>query len=677
MRRTHYVWLAAAVSALALTASGADAAVAATPSRAVLTGTAYQSDFDLNDEGPAATDTTVTDNVYLSVRDPGALAAAARSVSSPGTAGYGKYTNPGQVQAANQLAPAQVAQIRDWLSAAGLTVSQPTWRDLSVTGTIGQLENAFDVTFDDYYYPPAYDAPVYYMVPTTDMSVPGDLAGLVLGVGAFAFMQNIPTQNAALAKAGSAAAAQGSVNLPAKLGGITYPDSDGTKAASSDANCSQYWDQSTATGVPAVDGAAPPDAGCGYTPGQLRRAYGVDSSKTTGRGQTVAVVTPSMDTLEQDVDTWSRNVGTAPLRPGQLTVVPTPDGSAPLEPDGGGYLGMIENTLDVEAVHGMAPDADIDSVGLSTQEGGTVLDSMAYILDHTHATIVSMSLTEALAPGMQLAYDQILQEGALQGVGFYLSSGDGVALDGSFLNPLSGSDWATSVGGTTLAIGPNGSREWETGWGDEVNFLSADGTSWQQPGVTDGGAGGGQLVGEPQPWYQHGIVPAGLAKAADGELDRVGPDISMDADPTTGYLVGGTPVDGSPTTDPSTWQYTQQDIGGTSLSAPLFAGIQALAQQADGGKAFGFANPVLYQHAGSPAIRDVTEYTLPDGAAPTAVGYDTINGVANTPLLITMLGRMVPYESGLPPLPSTGPGFDTETGLGTPSGAYLRSFGRR
>ncbi|MEV6872220.1 hypothetical protein [Amycolatopsis sp. NPDC051128] len=69
-----------------------------------------------------------------------------------------------------------------------------------------------------------------------------------------------------------------------------------------------------------------------------------------------------MDTLEHDVNTWSEHVGTQPLRPGQLTVVPTPDGSPAQRPGGGGFIGMIENALDVEAVHGMAPKADIISM---------------------------------------------------------------------------------------------------------------------------------------------------------------------------------------------------------------------------------------------------------------------------------------------------------------------------
>ncbi|WP_211770969.1 S8 family serine peptidase [Kutzneria sp. CA-103260] len=324
----------------------------------------------------------------------------------------------------------------------------------------------------------------------------------------------------------------------------------------------------------------------------------------------------------------------------------------------------------MEAVHGMAPDADIVSVGLSTWEGSTPLDSVGYILDHTRASIVSLSLAFSLAPGMRMAYDQAFQEGASQGVGFYFASGDGGNdRTGSYLNPASSGGWETSVGGTSLAIGRNGRREWETGWGDGVNTLSADGTSWQQPVQPGGGAGGGWALGEPQPWYQRGVVPVKLATGPDGKLDRVGPDVAMDADFATGLLVGGTALAGSPTTDPSTWRYVEADLGGTSLSTPLFAGVQALAQQARGGKPFGFANPVLYQRAHGPALRDVTTYTLPNGATPSTV----VHGRGGVAKLYSVLGRL-PVTPPNPLVPEVGSGFDTETGLGTPTGAYPWSF---
>ena len=254
---------------------------------------------------------------------------------------------------------------------------------------------------------------------------------------------------------------------------------------------------------------------CGYTPTQLRRFHGVDDPRLTGAGQVVAVITPSSDTLEEDVNTWSAKVGTPPLRPGQLRRIPTFDGSPPLPPN----VGMVENLLDVEAVHGMAPDADIISIGGSTRAGGSLLDVMAFAIDHTDATIVSMSLSVDVPPKMRQAYDQVAQQGALRGVGFYVSSGDGGSDPaGNFLNTLATNSWFTGVGGTSVAIGPDGARLWDTGWGDAASPLSADGATWQDlPGDASFGAG---VVARRERQEGRDRVPTAPAKAPRDAQER-------------------------------------------------------------------------------------------------------------------------------------------------------------
>jgi hypothetical protein len=77
---------------------------------------------------------------------------------------------------------------------------------------------------------------------------------------------------------------------------------------SPEAPCSRYWGQQPATGMPAVEGRTPSLAPCGYTPTQLRHAYGLESE--TGAGQSVAVIGIALSSLEQDVNTWSQHVDT-------------------------------------------------------------------------------------------------------------------------------------------------------------------------------------------------------------------------------------------------------------------------------------------------------------------------------------------------------------------------------
>ena len=653
VRRLRYHWAVAVACTATLTITGTAGAGTA-PDRVPLTGTSNWAGLD--DNGPVPAGTPVAENIYLAVKDSAALMDKAKAVSDPNSPGYGRYTSPDRIRETNQLDPAQLDRVRDWLTTSGLSVRQPNWRELRVTGTFGQLNAAFGVTFHDYTFPPQYGIQGHYLMPDANLSVPGELGSLVLGVGQDPFLVRNPGQ------------------VTSKRLAARHPQSGADTAA----NCSQYWGQLPATGLPKVNGTTPPLAPCGYTPTQLRHAYGLDSTHLTGAGQTVAVLVPEMDTVEQDVNTWSEHVGTPRLRRGQLTVVPTPDGSPAEDPRNGGYGDMIEGSIDAEAVHGMAPAANIVAVGDSTAQGSNLLDSLVYVLDHTHASIASASVGFGVPPGLWQAYNQVFQEGALQGVGFYFCTGDGGFKPddsgGDWLNPGAGSGWETAVGGTSLAIGPDGRREWETGWGDAITNLTSDGTSWQPLRDSLEGTGGGRATGQPEPWYQHGVVPDRLATGPDGSWERVGPDVAMDADPATGMVIGGTPLDGSLTTDPSSWHYIEHTFGGTSLSTPLFAGVQALAQQARGGKPLGFANPVMYQRANSAAFRDVIAYKLPDGNAPTAVRYVSNGTGGTTPTLYTFLAsQLVGPQDGLNP-PVVGPGFDTETGLGTPTGAYLLSF---
>ena len=87
--------------------------------------------------------------------------------------------------------------------------------------------------------------------------------------------------------------------------------------------------------------------------------------------------------------------------------------------------------------------------------------------------------------------------------------------------------------GSRIAIDKRGNRAFETGWGTEKYGLSSDGSSWVQTVPFLYGAGGGISQVFPEPAYQRGIVPRGTT-------GRAVPDVGMDADPTTGMLVGET-----------------------------------------------------------------------------------------------------------------------------------------
>jgi subtilase family serine protease len=213
----------------------------------------------------------------------------------------------------------------------------------------------------------------------------------------------------------------------------------------------------------------------------------------------------------------------------------------------------------------------------------------------------------------------------------------------------------TAVGGTSLGIGKNGKRVVETGWETTKSTLTSG--AWGPAAFLYGSGGGtSRLFREPR--YQRGVVPDSLARMnqTGGHRGRVVPDISMDGDPNTGFLIGETQ------TFPEGVHYDQFRIGGTSLSAPLFSGLMAVSNQLAHFD-HGFVNPVLYQFTSrTRAIDDVRHVT---GGV---VRVDFVNGVDASDGTVTSV-RTFDFQ-GL--AINTAPGYDNVTGLGTPDGlAFL------
>src|SRR5437879_12894203 len=129
--------------------------------------------------------------------------------------------------------------------------------------------------------------------------------------------------------------------------------------------CSSYWAEKLATGFTNPYGSNPlPYASCGYTPQQIKGAYGI--SGYDGAGQTVAIIDAyAAPTIVQDVNQWSINRGIPSLTPNQLVQVVHPGQYT--HPQKGNYQypqgwDGAEN-LDIEAVNGMQPEAKIVQQG--------------------------------------------------------------------------------------------------------------------------------------------------------------------------------------------------------------------------------------------------------------------------------------------------------------------------
>ncbi len=161
--------------------------------------------------------------------------------------------------------------------------------------------------------------------------------------------------------------------------------------------CGAYYGEQTDTTDPAFEGKQRPYAPCGYKPGQLRSAYGIDGtvkSGVDGRGTTVAIVDAfGSPTIFDDAKTYAqRNDPNHPLRQSQFSqkvYPPTPGMESPDQCDAAGWYG--EETLDVEAVHAMAPGAKILYVGAADCIDASIDEALNYVVAGHRADIVSNS----------------------------------------------------------------------------------------------------------------------------------------------------------------------------------------------------------------------------------------------------------------------------------------------
>ncbi|MFF3173564.1 protease pro-enzyme activation domain-containing protein [Streptomyces sp. NPDC057900] len=590
------------------------------------------------DQGATADSGKVAVRVHLAGRDAKGLAAYAAAVSDPQSASYGKYLSAAQAQARFGATQGQIDRVSQWLKSSGLTVTGANQHYVSATGEVARTEKAFSTQLRNY-----RKGAHTYRAPASTASVPAALSDDVLAVSG---LDNAPRKSS-----------HDEVLPP--------PDA----VFRNSGPMSSYYGSKTASSLPSAYGAKVPYAVKGYTGKQLRAAYGAGSY--TGKGVTVAITDAyASPTIAEDATKYAKRNGDARYKRGQFSQVLPDDYTKTEECGASGWYG--EETLDVEAVHAVAPAADIVYVGGASCYDDDLLDSLTKVVDHRLADIVSNSWGDVEAnqtPDLALAYDQVFQMGAIEGIGFYFSSGDNgdnVASTGTKqIDVPSNSAWVTSVGGTSLAVGKHDTYKWETGWGTTNAPLSADGKSWKGfPGAYTSGAGGGTSSTVEQPFYQRGVVPDSLAKANGKTRMRTAPDIAAVADPNTGFLVGQTQTmpDGS-------LGYDEYRIGGTSLAAPVIAGVQALSQQANRGRPLGFANPAIYDRYFTKAYHDVTDHPLGSGHDLAVARVDFANGYDAADGLLTSV-RSLGKDASL----SAVRGYDDVTGVGTPAPGYVSSY---
>jgi len=616
----------------------------------------------------AVTSGSVQAQVYLAPSNASELASAVASVSDPKSSSYRHYWSAAQVRATFTPSAAEVSAVRSWLTSSGLTVtkvsaSAPADAYIAVSGSVAAASKAFGITFGTYRAPGGQAA----RAPQSAATAPASVAADVLAVSGLDTAKSVIKPQ---------------LPPPGPNYWVAGP-------------VSSYYGQKIATSVPTAYGKHWPWNVGGYTPSQVRGAYRVSSSGETGKGQTVAIVDAyNSPTIAGDANQFAKVVGDKPFRKGQYQYFSGAPYTltSPTECDASGWYG--EQTLDVESVHGMAPDATVRYVGARSCDDADLLAAEGAIVTSNLASIVSNSWGEpSVDATLAYAFDYTFELGALEGIGFFFSSGDngyegpGEDPGGSTQDQVdypTSSPYVTSVGGTSLAIGKHKNYQWETSWGTIIDPLvhTSKGSHWEYtppgpyPAGYDGSSGGGVSTVYPQPSYQAGVVPTSLAESLPGGGTsstplRVVPDVSALADPSTGILVGQTTLQ----PNGKTYRFSLSRIGGTSVACPTFAGIQADAQQAAGGR-LGFANPAIYARFGSSAFHDVTDH--PAGAGEGTGGHlGEIRNNYTDPYtkkgpLITYLRTLGIDGEGADALPAV-PGYDDSTGVGSPD-LYIQSY---
>jgi subtilase family serine protease len=509
-----------------------------------------------------------------------ALAQLIAAQNDPKSPLYHHYLTPQEFGAQFGVADSDVAKMANWLQGHGFKVDElPAGkRAIVFSGTAGQTAAAFNTEIRHYSV-----AGANHYANTTDPKIPAALASAVGGVVKLHDFRHSANISKMTAVTGA-----GVANPLYTYGSSHY--------------------------------LSPADYGTIYN---INPLY---SAGINGTGQTIAVIARSNISIS-DVASFRSTFGLKANNP-QIVIANTNPGVVQGDNE--------ETTLDTEWSGAIAPNATIKVIVAASTNSADGIDlSALYAVNNKVAPIVSLSYgsCEAYMGSTELAfYNSLWQQAAAQGMSVMVSSGDsgaagcsgGSSSSGTMqaVNGLCSSPYATCVGGTQFVEGSNPGQYWLPGnnpiYGSAISYLPE--TVWNESASNGGsglwGGGGGASIAYPKPTWQTGPgVPV------DGKRDV--PDVSLTASGHDGYLITINGGLGS--------------VGGTSASAPSFAGLMALVNQKMNASQ-GLANTVLYplaakQAAGGAAVfHDIAtgNNTVPGvkGFSATA-GYDLATGLGS------------------------------------------------
>jgi subtilase family serine protease len=293
--------------------------------------------------------------------------------------------------------------------------------------------------------------------------------------------------------------------------------------------------------------------------------------------------------------------------------------------------------------HALAPGARLIYMEVPGGQGQAYSSALAWLVTRQHVDVVSYSegIPEPWAKSAGGSYRTLLslrdglQAAARAGVTVVAGTGDYGATqpedtDPGTLYPFPVALWpasdplAAAVGGTRLHTNASGNR------------VSAD-TAFASIGGIAGGAGPSAVFARPS--WQNSV------RAVVGSRRGVA-DVSMDASPCSPVFAYAS------FSNPGGQRPGWADIFGTSVAAPLFAGIVADAAQI-AGHPLGVLGPALYRMYGpADGVMDVTEGTTTTPALhgyAARPGYDLPTGIGTVGNALAFATALARQAGGTPP----------------------------
>ena len=287
---------------------------------------------------------------------------------------------------------------------------------------------------------------------------------------------------------------------------------------------------------------------------------------------------------------------------------------------GGSVTWEMEESLDVEWAHVMAPMANIALIevdGTSDLLNGV---QAADMLSGVSVVSMSWAFNEASlgSYNTESSYDSTYFGNS--GITYVAATGDTGADASGFAPYPAASKNVVAVGGTSLTVSGNS-------WSSESTWANSS---------TSGSGGGRSLFNNSTPAYQ---------SAVNSSTYREFPDISLDGNPNTGVAIYDSFDFGATT------PWFVDLFGGTSLSAPLMAGLVAVSDQ---GRALDSLKPLNSNGVTGGTDIHTLLYSLAGNSSSYAADFHDITTGNPT------------GTAGPPPNFSPEVGYDLASGLGTP-----------